>query len=84
MILSEPVSRLLLNVQVMFSPSLRSIVAVELLTVCVPQFGLVTEHTIPVKSSTSAKFASGAGDAVKGKDVGPLGVASLMIVIEAR
>ncbi len=36
-----------------------------------------------VPSSTSEKFASGEGDASKGKDVEPLGVASLMMVIEA-
>src|SRR5689334_1402268 len=35
-----------------------------------------------VPSSTSGKFVNGAGEAVKGKLVGPLGVASLTIVIE--
>ena len=35
-----------------------------------------------VPSSTTEKFASGAGDAVNGNDVGPSGVACLMIVID--
>ena len=35
-----------------------------------------------VPSSTNEKFVSGEGDPVKGKDVEPLGVASLMIVID--
>ena len=36
-----------------------------------------------VPSSTREKFVRGAGDPVKEKEVGPFGVASLMIVIEA-
>jgi hypothetical protein len=35
-----------------------------------------------VPSSTSEKFVSGEGEAVKGNDVVPFGVASLMMVIE--
>ena len=35
-----------------------------------------------VPSSTREKFVRGDGDPVKGKEVGPFGVASLMIVIE--
>ena len=35
-----------------------------------------------VPSSTNEKSARGDGDAVKGKDVAPFGVASLMIVME--
>jgi len=35
-----------------------------------------------VPSSTSEKFVRGDGDPVNGKEIGPLGVASLMIVIE--
>ena len=35
-----------------------------------------------VPSSTSEKFVSGDGEPVKGNDVGPFGVASLIIVIE--
>ena len=35
-----------------------------------------------VPSSTREKFVRGDGDPVNGKEVGPFGVASLMIVIE--
>lgn len=35
-----------------------------------------------VPSSTNEKFVSGDGEPVKGKDVDPFGVASLIIVIE--
>ena len=35
-----------------------------------------------VPSSTREKFVRGDGDPVNGNDVGPFGVASLMIVIE--
>jgi hypothetical protein len=36
-----------------------------------------------VPSSTREKFVRGAGDPVNEKEVGPFGVASLMMVIEA-